>query len=76
MYYSCFYAVSALLTNENIDVSSHSGLRQKFGEKFVKSGKFDQFLAKHFTDLAVKEIKVTIMISMTSVKKPLKTYFH
>jgi len=28
MYYTCFYAVSALLTKDKIDVSSHSGVRQ------------------------------------------------
>lgn len=32
MYYACFYAVSALLAKHEIDISSHSGVRQKFGE--------------------------------------------
>ena len=27
MYYACFYAVSALLAKDKIDVSSHSGVR-------------------------------------------------
>ena len=54
MYYACFYAVSALLSKYDLEVSSHSGIRQKFGENFVKTGKFDKYLAKHFTDLAVK----------------------
>jgi len=52
MYYACFYAISALLTKEKIEVSSHSGVRQKFGEYFVRTGKVDRDLAKHFTELS------------------------
>lgn len=58
MYYACFYAVSALLARDKIDVSSHSGVRQKFGENFVKSGLIDRDLAKHFTELFEKRQKV------------------
>jgi uncharacterized protein (UPF0332 family) len=57
MYYACFYAVSALLAKDRIDVSSHSGVRQKFGEYFVKTGKIDRDLAKHFTELFEKRHK-------------------
>ncbi|HOG20338.1 MAG TPA: HEPN domain-containing protein [Salinivirgaceae bacterium] len=57
MYYACFYAVGALLTKHNIEASSHAGVRQKFGQVFVKSGKFDRKLAKHYTDLFEKRHK-------------------
>lgn len=57
MYYACFYAVSALMTVNSIDISSHSGVRQKFGELFVKTGKIDRDLAKHFTELSEKRYK-------------------
>lgn len=57
MYYACFYAVSALLAKEEIEVSSHSGVRQKFGEYFVKTGIIDRDLAKHFTELFEKRHK-------------------
>lgn len=57
MYYACFYAVSALLAKEQIEVSSHSGVRQKFGETFVKTGKINRDLAKHFTELSEKRHK-------------------
>jgi uncharacterized protein (UPF0332 family) len=57
MYYACFYAVSALLARDRIDVSSHAGVRQKFGEHFVKTGKIDRNLAKHFTELSEKRHK-------------------
>ena len=57
MYYACFYAVSALLAKERIIASSHSGVRQKFGEYFVKTGKIDRDLAKHFSELFEKRQK-------------------
>lgn len=33
------------------------GVRQKFGEYFVKTGKIDKILAKHFTELFDKRNK-------------------
>lgn len=57
MYYACFYAISALLAKHKIEVSSHTGVRQKFGKHFVKTGKFDKTLAKHFTELFDKRHK-------------------
>lgn len=38
MYYACFHAVSALLIKNNIEVHTHSGIRQAFGLNFVKNG--------------------------------------
>ncbi len=38
MYYACFYAVSALLIAYQIEVKSHDGTRQKFGQHFVLTG--------------------------------------
>jgi uncharacterized protein (UPF0332 family) len=57
MYYACFYAVSALLVKHGIETSSHKGIRQFFGQMFVKTGKFDTDLAKHYTDLFEKRHK-------------------
>ena len=57
LYYACFYAVGALLAKHKIEVNSHAGVRQKFGEHFVKTGKFDKRLAKHFTELFDKRHK-------------------
>jgi uncharacterized protein (UPF0332 family) len=57
MYYACFYAVGALLVKEGIKTSSHSGTRLKFGQYFVKTGKIDKSLAKHYTDLGEKRNK-------------------
>jgi uncharacterized protein (UPF0332 family) len=41
-----------------MDVWSHSGVRQKFGENYVKNGLIDRDLAKHFTELSEKRHKV------------------
>lgn len=36
MYYACFHAVSALLIKNNVEVHTHSGIRQTFGKNFCK----------------------------------------
>lgn len=41
LYYSCFYAVIALLAAHDIEVQSHSGARQMFGLHFIKTGIID-----------------------------------
>lgn len=38
MYYACFHAVSALMIKNNIEVRTHSGIRQAFSLNFVKNG--------------------------------------
>jgi len=41
LYYSCFYAVIALLLKNNIDTQTHDGTRTQFGLHFIKTGKID-----------------------------------
>lgn len=52
LYYSCFYAVIALLASEDFEVQSHSGARHLFGLHFIKAGKIEpesgRFLARLF----------------------------
>ncbi|MCM1142693.1 MAG: HEPN domain-containing protein [Muribaculum sp.] len=38
MYYACFHAVSALMIKNNVEVRTHSGIRQAFSLNFVKNG--------------------------------------
>ncbi|HNS29318.1 MAG TPA: HEPN domain-containing protein [Tenuifilaceae bacterium] len=71
LYYACFYAVSALLLKNNIEVSSHSGVRQKFGQLFVKTEKFDKDLANTILTSLRKGIKGITMIFTISMRKPL-----
>ncbi len=39
LYYACFYAVSALLVQEGLSSSKHTGLRSLFNRHFVKTNK-------------------------------------
>jgi uncharacterized protein (UPF0332 family) len=52
LYYSCFYAVLALLLKNGIETQTHDGAKVQFGLKFVKTGltdkKFGIFLSKIF----------------------------
>ena len=57
MYYACFYAVGALLVKNDVETSSHSGSRQKFGQLFVKTGLISRDLGKHYSDLFEKRQK-------------------
>ena len=57
MYYACFYAVGALLVKHKIEVLSHSGCRQKFGQLFVLTGKIPKHLGKHYSELFEKRNK-------------------
>lgn len=38
MYYACFYAVSALLVANEVEVKSHDGVRRQFNLHFVSTG--------------------------------------
>ena len=40
-YYAMFYAVEALMLDEDLSFSKHSAIIAAFGKKFVKSGIFD-----------------------------------
>lgn len=57
MYYACFYSVCALLASQDVDTSTHAGVRQKFGQLFVKTGKIDKILARHYTNIFEKRHK-------------------
>src|SRR5258708_18206274 len=49
LYYSCFYAVIALLVDKDIEALTHSGVRQMFGFHFIKTGAVDQDLGRFYT---------------------------
>lgn len=46
-YYAAFYAASALLLNEDIDTSKHSGVIALIHQHFVKTGKLDKEQGKN-----------------------------
>lgn len=51
LYYACYYAVSALLINENIHSSTHVGVKSMFGLKFIKPGVIGLEHGKFFNEL-------------------------
>ena len=51
LYYSCFYAVIALLLKNDIETQSHDGARNQFGLHFIKTGKIDKTYGKLFSKL-------------------------
>ncbi len=38
LYYSCFYAVTALLSKDDISASTHNGVRTEFFKYYIKTG--------------------------------------
>ena len=51
LYYACFYAVSALLIQEGLSSSKHTGVRSLFNQHFVKTSKVAKEKARIFNDL-------------------------
>lgn len=51
LYYSCFYAVSALLATKGLSSSKHSGIRGLFNQNYVKTEIVSRDLARIYNDL-------------------------
>jgi uncharacterized protein (UPF0332 family) len=51
LYYSSFYAVSALLIRDGFSSSKHSGVRGLFNRNYVRTGQVSKELARLFNDL-------------------------
>ncbi len=49
--YACFYAVSALLVQNKIEVKSHAGLKTQFFLNFIKTGEISMEFGKLYADL-------------------------
>jgi uncharacterized protein (UPF0332 family) len=51
LYYSCFYAVSALLVRDGLSSSRHTGVRSLLNRHYVRTGKVPQDLDRVYNDL-------------------------
>ena len=51
LYYSCFYAVIALLYKYDIDAKSHKGVKNQFGQYFIKPGKVSKEFGQMYSNL-------------------------
>jgi len=51
LYYSAYYAVSALLLNEGLNTTTHSGTKSLFSEHFIKTNIFPKESGKIYSQL-------------------------
>ncbi len=51
LYYACYYAVAALLIQNDIKAQTHAGVRQMFGLHFIKTGFIDKDLGRFYSDI-------------------------
>jgi uncharacterized protein (UPF0332 family) len=51
LYYSCFYAVTALLAKDNLSSPKHTGVRGLFNKNYVRVGIISKELATVFNEL-------------------------
>ena len=51
LYYSCFYAVSALLARDGLSSSRHTGIRSLFNRHYVRPGVVPRDVARLYNDL-------------------------
>jgi uncharacterized protein len=51
LYYSCFYAVIAVLLKSNIESQTHDGARSQFSLHYIKTEKIERKYGKLFTKL-------------------------
>ena len=54
LYYSCFYAVIALLAKDDISVSTHNGVRTEFFKRYIKTRLLDKKFSTLYSDLMSK----------------------
>ena len=51
LYYSCFYAVIALLAKDDISANTHNGVRSEFFRLYIKTGILDSSLSRTYSNL-------------------------
>jgi uncharacterized protein (UPF0332 family) len=76
-YYAAFYAASALLLNEGIDTSKHSGVIALFHQHFVKSGKLSKEQGRNLNWLfelrSVGDYGVSLHVVLDDARRALNT---
>ncbi|NBC58424.1 MAG: HEPN domain-containing protein [Bacteroidetes bacterium] len=51
LYYSAYYAISAMLLYSDLNPTTHNGAKSNFSEHFVKTGKIDAQYGKIYSQL-------------------------
>jgi uncharacterized protein (UPF0332 family) len=57
LYYSCFYAVIALLAKDEISASTHNGVRTEFFKRYIKTGILDKQFSSLYSNLMGKRLE-------------------
>jgi uncharacterized protein (UPF0332 family) len=71
-YYAAFYAASALVVNNGLDSSKHSGVIAIIHRDFVRTGKLDKEHGKNpdeLTELSIAAAPKTVIIGINAKKK-------
>lgn len=74
LYYALFHAVAAIFVNDQIPVGSHRGIKAKFGELYVLSGKFMYEHAKILAQMETLRDKADYNVMFTVEEKDVLTY--
>ena len=69
LYYSCFYAVNALLTDNNIFAKTHAGAKHMLGLHFVNTGKISKETNNFYSNLFDLDRIVIMTITLFLTKK-------
>jgi len=51
LYYAAYYAVTALLLNQNLNATTHNGVKSKFSEYFIKTSIYPTEYGKIYSQL-------------------------
>lgn len=51
LYYVCYYAISALLYKDDINATTHSGVKRQFSKYYIVTGKIDKSLGKVYAKI-------------------------
>ena len=71
LYYTCYYAASALLLKDGISTQTHAGLKTQFNLHYIKTGIIEKEFGKLYVKLMDWRQKGTMMICLTLIKKRL-----
>ena len=76
LYYSCFYAVTAILLQDGKQFARHSAVRSEFTRSYIKSGKVDvkwsKFYQRLFDDRQEADYIPTIVFEESEISEQIK----
>ena len=76
LYYSIFYAVSALLLDSNLKPVTHSGSKSNFSEYFIKEGLIPKEFGKLYSQLFAGRQKVDYTDLFDFDRQKVEPYFE